>query len=182
MIRRNLASVNLLSHLNDKDKRVTKEALAAIDFFSKLNDVDREKIASIASINKLSRNTQIYTQNSLSGNLFFVLKGEVASTRSVRHDQVQTLGVFKKGDFFGAVSIIDGGKHSATCVCVTDSEVITIKKIDFDNLMENNPILGIKVLNYLISKICSYFRTTNSKIADLSDYISTNNTNLQSIA
>jgi CRP/FNR family transcriptional regulator len=174
MIRGNLAAVRLLSHFNDKDKQVTKEALAAIDLFSKLNNVDREKIASIAIINKLSPNTKIYTQNSLSGYLFFVFKGEVEATRSVRENQVQTLAVFKEGDFFGAVSVIDGGKHSATCVCVTDSEIITIKKTDYDNLMENNPILGIKVLNPLISKICSYLRATNTKIADLSEYISTN--------
>lgn len=151
---------------------VTKEDLSAINLFSQFSDAEREKLASITKRAEFLRGSCIYRQDGSGGQLFIVYKGEVRITRLLREQQMQTLAVLKNGDFFGAVSLIDGKEHSATATCISDSVVFTINKPDFDKLAQENPALGIEMLKLLSSRISFFVRTMNSKFIDMVQYVS----------
>ena len=42
----------------------------------------------------------------------------------------------KPGDYFGEISLIDGGPRSATVVAVEEVELLTLSSADFDSMLE----------------------------------------------
>lgn len=151
--------------------KITKDDLATILALSQLSNMEKDKVASITTQKQYSKNDLVFNKNESGGHLFFVHQGEVKISRVIREHQAQTLSVVKPGDVFGVVSFIDGKDYSVSAVCSTDSVVFIMDRTGFSELARQDPATGIKILRILSPIICSYIRTTNSKIKDLDNYI-----------
>jgi CRP/FNR family transcriptional regulator len=171
---KNLATVLHSSQFCDIDKEVgivsTKD-LMALPIFYRLDEAEREIIASITRKGNYLKDEIIFNQSQSGGQLFVLYKGEVKITRLIRARRNQTLAQLKSGDIFGEETLICGDEHTTSAVCTTDSEIFVIKKDDFDRIAREHPVLGTKILNFVTRSVCSRLRKINAKICDMVDYV-----------
>ena len=150
---------------------VNSDALAAIPFFSQLNDEERGAVASITDKKLFFMGNRVFSPGDPGGQLFIVHKGVVKITQSIRENYDQSLSIKKSGDIFGKVSFFNDQKQYSSAVCVTDSMIFIINKAYFDELAQINPVLGIKILRSINMSICSQLRETNSSFNSMVKYI-----------
>ncbi len=78
-----------------------------------------------------------------------------------------TLAVFKKGDFFGELALVDNEKRSASAIAKIDTKLSVIFKPDLDEFIEKYPKKGIKILEGIAEITAVRLRTLNEDYFNL---------------
>jgi CRP-like cAMP-binding protein len=88
----------------------------------------------------------IFAQGDPGIGLYIIRNGEVEITYADKGGQTLRIASFSKGDFFGELALVDGGKRNASALAKTDVKLSVIFKPDLDNFIERHPQKGIKIL------------------------------------
>jgi CRP-like cAMP-binding protein len=99
------------------------------------------------------------------GETFFVMSsGSVKVTRLSGEGREVILAILGEGDFFGEMSLLDGEGRSANIVSINDSEVLTLTRGDFLDILETFPKIAISFLEELARRL----RKSDQQIESLS--------------
>ena len=91
------------------------------------------------------------------GNTFHViLDGELEVVLG-EGDAARALNVLKKGDFFGEMALLQGGKRTASVVAARRTQLITLDRTSFNSLFLKNP----KALEYFTRVLCKRVADAN---------------------
>lgn len=71
------------------------------------------------------------------------------------------LATLTEGHSFGEMSLIDNLPRSATIVTNSKSDVLQLKKNDFDVLLQKHPPIGVILLMELTDFLCQHVRDGN---------------------
>jgi CRP-like cAMP-binding protein len=116
-------------------------------------------------------NTEIIKQGESSSLLYFLEEGTVRVLGRVDIDDKRQVspGVcdIQGGELFGELVLFDDEPRSASVVAVTNAKVIAIDGNKLMDFLEREPVLGIKFLKQLMTKMVGRLRHTNSKIFSL---------------
>ena len=142
--------------------------LETVDIFTDLTPAQLDKIFDICNEIHCSRGTNIVKENTLSTEIYVILDGEVDILVSMSRDdenRERKIGTLSRGQSFGEIALVDQGLRSATVRCATEScRVLEISRIDFLNLLKNNPDIGYKVMYNLAADICLKFRQATYRV------------------
>ena len=133
-------------------------------------DLDRDEIAMLAVWMKAysaPTGTMLLEEGNENASLCIIVKGEVnifKETADNKHVKIAEIG---SGDSIGEMGVIDGEPLSASAVTSVDSVVLVMTPQDFNNLMEKNSNLGVKILLHLSQIISLRLRHTTRRLADL---------------
>lgn len=125
------------------------KALVKVPLFDDLNQKQLGEIAKIAEISPASAGTTLAQHGKPGSEFVLILFGEV---EVLRYGKI--LRELTKGDFFGEISLLDGGLRTASLRAKTDVNLLIVKKRGFDKLMKNVPGLQTKMIHVL----CKYLR------------------------
>lgn len=152
---------------------VDKQSLMEpMGLFTGLPDSSMEKFARIISRKFYLRGDVIYKEGGQSDGLYIIKRGEVRLTRIIREGEEQTLAQLGDGQYFGGISFLDGGHHTASAKAMVDSEVLTFSKEDFRKIAKDDPASGIRMLQNVSRSLCEYMRLINGKFMDMIQYVS----------
>ena len=99
------------------------------------------------------------------GETFFILSGgSVKITRMSDDGREVILAILGEGDFFGEMALLDGEGRSANVVALADTEVLTLQRSDFLDILEQFPKIAIHLLKELTTRI----RYSDQQIESLS--------------
>ncbi len=74
------------------------------------------------------------------------------------------LAVLQKGDYFGEMAVIRPGLvRSATAETASPTKLFTLRRTDFEKLIEQHPWLALQLLEYSLERL----RRTNQQVYDL---------------
>jgi len=90
--------------------------------------------------------------------------GSVKVTRLSGEGREVILAILGEGDFFGEMSLLDGEGRSANIVSINDSEVLTLTRGDFLDILETFPKIAISFLEELARRL----RKSDQQIESLS--------------
>ena len=126
----------------------TAELLAKVPIFSELSRKDLDRIAGAAK-EVTHRPGSTLAREGESGVGFFLI---ISGTANVDVGGTQRKQL-TSGDFFGEISLLDGGPRTATVVA--DSEVVTIglTQWDFKSFIEQNPSIASKMLKVMATRL-----------------------------
>jgi CRP/FNR family transcriptional regulator, cyclic AMP receptor protein len=103
--------------------------------------------------------------------LYVLASGRLEVVKSDQGGEYVTLHVLQPGDMAGELGFIDSMPHSAGLRAITDCEVFSIDKKEFDTLIEKEPDLVYKVMRAIVRTVHKILRGMNFQHAQLTDYI-----------
>lgn len=95
---------------------------------------------------------------------FFVVRGSVKITRISKDGKEVILAILNEGEFFGEMSLLDGESRSANVIALDKTEVLTLNRTDFLNVLKKYPQIAIQLLKEMAHRL----RKSDRQIASLS--------------
>ena len=114
--------------------------------FTELSRKDLAILSGVIHNRQYLAGEHIFTQGDPGIGLYIIREGEVEIQYADKGGQILRFAAFSKGDFFGELALVDGGKRNASAIAKTDVKLAVIFKPDLDNFIEKYPKKGIKIL------------------------------------
>jgi CRP/FNR family cyclic AMP-dependent transcriptional regulator len=131
-------------------KQDAVKMLAGVPIFEGLSKKDLSQIAGAAK-EITHREGSVLAKEGQSGVGFFLILDGTAGVR-VGDRQRGKLG---SGDFFGEISLLDGGPRTATVSAETEVTTLGLTPWDFKRLVESNPSIAAKMLKVMAQRLRS---------------------------
>jgi CRP-like cAMP-binding protein len=94
----------------------------------------------------------IFKEGDLGTEMFVIHEGKVEIVNQVG-DEEQLLAVLEKGDFFGEMSVLEDLPRAATARAVTDCRLLQINGSTFDQLLQGNPEIAVRMMRKLSRRL-----------------------------
>jgi CRP-like cAMP-binding protein len=137
--------------------------LRLVPLFSHLADEELARVVRVARTRSHPRNSVILFEDDPGDALFVVLAGEVKVVLAGEDGREVILSILKEGDFFGEMSLIDDRPRSATVIATADSELLVLRRVDFQACLEESPRIAFGLLRELSRRL----RLADEKIGGL---------------
>jgi CRP/FNR family transcriptional regulator, cyclic AMP receptor protein len=131
--------------------------------FGKLNPKQIDRLASCIGEKSVARGTTIFAKDDPGSSLFAIRKGTVKMTVPSVDGHDAVFNVMNDGDFFGEIALLDGRPRSTDAVAITDCEMFVIERRDFLPLVQEEPLIALK----LAETLCAGLRQTTQQAESL---------------
>ncbi len=112
---------------------------------------------------KIRKKEILFIEGDSSKYLYFLVSGKIKTFRTNEQGKEYITQVYKEKDFFGYTSLLDANIYEDTAVAIEDSEIASIIKQDFYQMLLSNNELYTKFIKYITSDLSE----TNDKLIKL---------------
>jgi CRP-like cAMP-binding protein len=133
----------MANEMKDGKERV---GLGAIPLFRQLSPAALEKMSGLMVKVAFKAGETVFLQHEPGDALYVVDSGSVRIWVRDRDASEVTLSEFKPGDFFGEMSVLDGGKRSANATAVVDTTLHSLRREDFEGFLVEHPHAALEVI------------------------------------
>ena len=140
------------------------ELLQTVSIFWDLKSEELGYIAEKMVARHYDNGNYIFLEDSDGEQCFFVLEGSVKVTRLSKDGREVILAMLNEGDFFGEMSLLDGESRSANVIALEKTEVLTLDRRDFLDVVNDYPQIAVMLLKELAGRL----RKSDRQIASLS--------------
>ena len=134
-----------------------------ISIFKNLSDRYLDLIVDGFSPVNFRKGEIIFNQSDESTDLYIVFRGKVRAALLNHDGEEFVLDVFKEGDFFGEMSLLDGKPRYATAITNEDAMLGMLKRSRFLDTVKSEPMIAIEMMNALVQRL----RKTDDMIGTL---------------
>lgn len=127
--------------------------LHSIPLLSELSDADLEAVSRLATTRNYHTNTMVMCEGDNSDSLYVILSGKVRVFLSDEEGKEVTLKIQGEGEYFGELALLDDAPRSASVMTMENARLAVISKSSFENCMENNPDIALKITRGLASRL-----------------------------
>jgi len=120
--------------------------LKKIPLFMSMDDEEREAIAAIMDEMPFKAGQVIFSAEETGGTFFIVQAGQVELSIIDDDGEKLVLEILESGDFFGEMSLLDGGTRSATATAIQRTETLVLDRREFLDLLMQRPHMAQDVL------------------------------------
>ena len=138
--------------------------LRTVSLFGDLDMVELGYISEKMVSKHFENGNLIFLEETKGENLFFVVEGSVKVTRLSKDGREVILAMLNAGDFFGEMSLLDGESRSANVIALEDTEVLSLYRDDFLDVLHDYPKIAIQLLKEMTSRL----RKSDRQIVSLS--------------
>lgn len=134
---------------------MTPETLREIPLFATLNPHELQHLISQLEKETYAPNTVIFWMDEPGDKLYVIEKGRVRISYSNKDGKEITLSTLGENDFFGELSLLDGGPHTATARTETETRLLTIDRMAFYSFLDKHPQFSQTLLTVLVDRLRS---------------------------
>jgi uncharacterized membrane protein len=120
--------------------------LAEVPFFELLGEDERATLAAQVEIVNIPAGTTMFSVGDPGDSLYVIRSGEVEIFFKDDTGMRIVLENPRAGDFFGEISLLDGGARTASVVVTKDLEALRVDRGDLDQLLRKHPTAALNVL------------------------------------
>lgn len=139
------------------------DVLHRVPLFSDLSEADLVRFAEVTREREYPRNSVILFEDDPGDALYIVSTGQVKVVLIGEDGREVILSVLGEGDFFGEMSLIDDEPRSAHVIAMKDSNLLVLRRDDFQTQLEKNPSIALKLLKVMVQRL----RRADEKIGGL---------------
>lgn len=121
-----------------------RDALARVPLFTGIAPRHLKKLADLTEEQQFMEGARIVREGDI-GDTFYVIREGEAKVTSATGRVVNRL---RPGDFFGEISLLDGGPRTATVIADTPLRMLALPRKAFLQVLKQEPALGVKLLGY----------------------------------
>ena len=122
-----------------------------------------EHLGSYMKTRRVARGTTMFAKGDPGSGLMGVLAGAVKVSVASADGKDIVLNVFREGDIFGEIALLDGRPRTADATAMSDCELIVIERRDFVPFLSSQPDVMLKFIEIL----CSRLRRTSEQVQDI---------------
>lgn len=123
-------------------------------FFDDIKNIDElKKLSNDRRIKHFKKKEMIFNEGSSPNYLYFLSKGKVKAFKSHEYGKEFITNLYKEGDFFGYIALLEDLPFVENAEALEDSEVLLIPKEDFYALIYNNSAVMKKFIKMLSDNI-----------------------------
>lgn len=137
--------------------------LRKVPLFSKLNEDQLSAIRDICTKKTFKAGTVLFQERDLGTTFFIVFSGSVKIYITNQSAEEKILSIFRTGDSFGELSLIDGKPRSTSAATLEDSTLIALDGPHFLQLLRTNFEITLCIMQELSQRL----RDTNQHVHDL---------------
>jgi len=123
--------------------------LAKIPLFSKLEPAELAGLSSLLREKKVQANQPVFWIGDKGDDLYVIDTGRVQVSYPDETGKEQVLAVLHEGEFFGDLSLLDGGVRTASVRTIDPCVFYSLSRSDFLNYLASNPHAAVEVLSVL---------------------------------
>src|SRR5438093_3436339 len=120
--------------------------LKKIPLFMSMDDEERAALAAIMDEAPFKAGQVIFSAEETGGTFFIVQAGQVELSITDDDGEKLVLEILESGDFFGEMSLLDGGNRSATATAIQRTETLVLDRREFLDLLMQRPHMAQDVL------------------------------------
>jgi uncharacterized membrane protein len=125
------------------------DVFASIPLFADLTDADRADLRRLFQPRLVEPNRAIVWIGETGDEFFIIEHGHVVISYPDEGGQEVTLAVLGPGHFFGELSLLDGGRRTATARAQTDVRLLVLDRSAFHGFIKKHPASAIHLLTVL---------------------------------
>jgi SulP family sulfate permease len=154
-------------HIQHADQQPLE--LREIDLFRGLKAETLVELEACMRKQSFTTGEMVFNRGDDGDNLFLIRRGSVRIMLPMCRRSEHHVATFSRGDFFGEVSFLDGGKRSADAMAFTDTEVFVFSRQRFDDLSEAHKRTAIKLLEGIATSLALRLRNSNAELLALKE-------------
>ncbi|NNM95054.1 MAG: response regulator [Bacteroidia bacterium] len=104
-------------------------------------------------VRKLSKRANVYNQDDTPTNVYLINSGTVKAWKINNEGKEFITGIYKKGDFFGYIPVLEGIAYSDSATVLEDAEVALVPQSDFLSLIYSNRVVSARFVKMLADDI-----------------------------
>src|SRR5258706_5256144 len=133
-----------------------QDILSTIPIFSFLG---RNEIAAVQTlfVESTHQKGEYICREGEEGDTFHIILDGELEVFVGQDESVRVLSILKKGDFFGEMALLQGGKRTASVVVSRRARLVTLDRSSFNSLFLKNP----KALEYFTRVLCKRIADAN---------------------
>jgi CRP/FNR family transcriptional regulator, cyclic AMP receptor protein len=128
--------------------RLREQAMGRAPLLASLPKQDLRRLAEVTEVHRYQPETTVVKEGS-PGTAFFVLLEGTAKVQV----GTRTVARLEAGEFFGEISLLDGGRRMASVVAQTPLLCLKLGASHFLQLLTDQPALAIKVLRGVAGRL-----------------------------
>lgn len=132
--------------------------------FKDFSDKEIALLAKYVEEKNLTAPTPLFLENMKGESMFIIGSGQIRLSKMLSEGEEKTLTTLGPGDFFGEMALIEGGPRSVSAIVVADAQVLIIKRSGFEKLIEEAPMVAVKV-------VIGVYKSLSDRIRELSPQI-----------
>ncbi|ORJ62847.1 hypothetical protein B5V00_01960 [Geothermobacter hydrogeniphilus] len=145
---------------------MTSPADRISDLFYYLAEDDMAQLMSYFRFRHLPKGEILWREGEPSEFIAFVVSGKLEARKETEFKGKQVIiGVISDGSIVGDAAILDRRPVGATVLAMQDSALLCIAADDFDRLLEEQPILGMKLLKSMMLIMSTRMRHMAGRLA-----------------
>ena len=110
---------------------------------------DLKKLSEERNVHRYRKKGMIYDEGNYPKGIYFINRGKVKTFRTHELGKEFITGLYKEGDFFGYLALLEDGKYSDSAMTLDDSEICLIPKEDFFSLIYKNAEVSRRFIKML---------------------------------
>ena len=131
-------------------------ALKKTAIFRDLPDHDLEELAAHMTSRTYPRGVMILREGARGNAMFIIRSGEVEIKKKKPELGIDlTIAKLTAGDIFGEMALLTGAARSATVAVITPTELLVLKKEDFDSLVLDHPHISMLINTMVNQRLAS---------------------------
>jgi len=127
-------------------------ALKAMPLLADVPHGELEKLASRLTVEQHRTGSVIIKEGSSGAAAYFLISGTCEVRREGRRGS-KRVGIMKRGECFGELSIINPAPRSATVLALEDVDVLVLTEQDFKDAMRSNRSIALQLVRALAKRL-----------------------------
>ena len=140
-----------------------------IKLFAVLSDAEALVLKSEGSDVNFAEGKTIFSEGE-DGDVFYaVINGKVRISKksNIDSENEEVLALIREGEFFGEMALFDEGLRTANASAHTNCTLFTITADQFNQLIQKNHLLAIKILLGFVRTLSKRLKAMNQEMVDL---------------
>lgn len=102
---------------------------------------------------RLAVHETVYKEGGTPRYLYYIQEGKVKTVKTHEDGKDLVIGLYKKGDFFGYVALLEETPYKATAIVMEDAEIVLIPRKDAEEIFNRTPYIVTRFVRMLAQNV-----------------------------
>jgi CRP/FNR family transcriptional regulator, cyclic AMP receptor protein len=131
------------------DSRRARDSLTQVPLFAGLSPRHLKRVGDLTEEVRFMEGATVVRQGDTGDTFFVILEGEA----KVAGPSGRVVNRLRPGEFFGEISLLDGGPRTASVVAETPLTMLALSRSSLLRLVQREPAVGVRLLGHVATML-----------------------------